>query len=104
MTVQKASGSVTFLRVNDSEGWGPPNDHIDVDVIVRLDSEPNRAFGFPLRGDPTGEPGGPGNLPARQAMFWLLTLARADGIRVNIDYDDQPPKTNSIMFRVEMLP
>jgi hypothetical protein len=30
-------------------GYGPPDDFLDAEVIVWLDSEPEKAFGFQLR-------------------------------------------------------
>ena len=45
--VQEASGRVTFLRANDG-GYGPPDDHLDSDIIFMLDTQPGRAFGIKL--------------------------------------------------------
>ena len=56
MALIETSGKITFLRVHDvGTGWGPANDHIDVEVIVKLDSHPQNAFGFQLRNDGTAQ-------------------------------------------------
>lgn len=47
-----ATGKVTFLRVNDlGTGFGTPVDFLDAEVIVQLDSQPGKSFGFQLRPD-----------------------------------------------------
>ncbi len=49
-SLQVAIGTITLLRVHDEEtGYGPPDDQLDADVIVMLDSETEKAFGFKLR-------------------------------------------------------
>jgi hypothetical protein len=49
-SLQVAIGNITLLRVHDLEtGFGPPDDELDGEVIVLLDSEPEKAFGFKLR-------------------------------------------------------
>jgi hypothetical protein len=51
-SVQGAQGRITLLRVHElGTGYGPPSDHIDAEVIVWLDAEPEKAFGFQLRDD-----------------------------------------------------
>src|SRR5262245_15621702 len=66
--VRQASGKVTFLRVHSvGTGFGPPNDFLDVEVVIGLDSLPGRAFGFQLRNDATGL--------AQQGMLNLLREA-----------------------------
>jgi hypothetical protein len=51
-SVQGAQGRITLLRVHElGTGYGPPTDHIDAEVIVWLDTEPEKAFGFRLRDD-----------------------------------------------------
>jgi hypothetical protein len=32
-------------------GFGPPTDRLDAEVVVRLDTEPGKAFSFRLRAD-----------------------------------------------------
>lgn len=72
-------GKVTFLRVhNVGSGYGPPDDHIDVEVVTGLDSKPDRRMGFQLRDDE--------HRAARQGMLDLLRDAYNHGHRVEIDY------------------
>jgi hypothetical protein len=64
-SVQAAEGAVTLLRVHKrGSKFGPPDDQIDAEVIVFLDTEPEKAFGLQLR---TGN-----DLPAAEGMLGLL--------------------------------
>jgi hypothetical protein len=72
-------GKVTLLRVHDvGTKFGPPNDQLDVEVIVQLNTEPGQAFGFQLRNDT--------NSLARQGMLNLLRDAFNQNWTVTIDY------------------
>ena len=85
-------GRVTLLRVHDvGTAYGPPNDKIDVEVIVWLDSQPGKAFGFQLRDD--------SNRPARQGMLDLLRDAFRNNWTVTIDYNIDPGKNNGVITR-----
>jgi hypothetical protein len=65
MALLQSTGKLTFLRVHDvGTAFGPPTDRIDVEVVMKLSSQPDRAMGFQLRND--------GNRPARQGMLDLL--------------------------------
>ena|SRR5258708_4753807 len=87
------SGQLSLLRVHDrSTGYGPPNDSIDVEVVVQFVGHPVEAFGFQLRSD--------GNLPARQGMLDLLRDAFNYGWTANIDHETPPGKHNGIIIRV----
>jgi hypothetical protein len=49
-SLQAAVGVITLLRVHDpGTGFGPADDELDADVVVLLDTEPEKAFGFQLR-------------------------------------------------------
>ncbi len=49
-SLQAAEGRVELLRVHDvGTGYGTPDDQLDAEVIVWLDTEPEKAFGFKLR-------------------------------------------------------
>jgi hypothetical protein len=49
-SLQAAEGRITRLRVHElGGGFGPPTDRLDAEVIVELDSEPEKAFGLQLR-------------------------------------------------------
>jgi hypothetical protein len=51
-SLQAAEGRLTLLRVHEvGSGYGPPDDQLDAEVIVWLDSQPEKAFGFQLRKD-----------------------------------------------------
>ena len=92
--VQEASGRITLLRVHEvGTKYGPATDQIDVEVIVWLDRQPGRAFGFQLRNDANG--------PAHQDMLGLLQQAFDRRETVTIDYDQaSPERKNSLLFRV----
>ena len=91
--ILQASGRITLLRVHDvGTGYGPPTDWIDVEVIIKLDNQPGKAFGFQLRDD--------GNYPLRQGMLDLLRDAFNNNWPVTIDYDIDPGKNHGIIRRV----
>lgn len=92
--VQRATGHVSFLRVNDSGGFGPQSDFLDAEVIFKLDTQPNRAFGFQLRSD--------ASRPVREAMLALLRDAFENDFNVATDYRQVVNKANSIAFRIEL--
>ncbi len=75
-----ATGKITFLRVhNVGTGWGAPPNAIDGEVIIRLNTMPNWAFGFQLRDDT--------NSLTHQAMLAMLRDAYRNNWDVTIDYD-----------------
>ncbi|MGZ8566951.1 MAG: hypothetical protein ACXWXS_07860 [Actinomycetota bacterium] len=92
----QAAGFVTFLRVNDlGAGFGGgASNPIPVEVVFRLDSKPDNAFGFQLRDDEW--------LPARQGMLAILRDAMIHGLEVTTDYEQRvsPPDQNGIAIRV----
>ena len=89
-------GRLTLLHVHDvGTGYGSPHDHLDTEVIVRLDSEPRKAFGFKLRTDHTE--------PAHKRMLDVLRDAFADDRRVQLTYMRQGLNMG-ILQRVSPLP
>ena len=55
----QAEGRLVFLRVHDvGSGFGPPTDHLDAEVIVRLDSFRARRLDFSCAVTPTKRLGG----------------------------------------------
>jgi hypothetical protein len=87
------SGRIAVLRVHDvGTKYGPPSDQIDVEVVVTLQNQPGKAFGFQLRGD--------GNQQARRAMLDLLRDAFAANLPVSMDYNVTPGKNNGVVIRV----
>lgn len=93
MPLLNTSGKLTFLRVHDvGTGWGPSDDHLDVEVVIKVDTKPDQAFGFQLRDD--------GNRPARQGMLDLLRDAFNQNWQVSIDYRIDSGKDNGEVIRV----
>jgi hypothetical protein len=91
----ESRGKVTFLRVHDvGTGFGPPSDFIDVEVVVQLDAEPGKSFGFQLRND--------NNRPARAGMLDLLRDAFNTNATVLIDYNIASGKKNGVIIRVAL--
>ena len=87
------SGRIAVLRVHDvGTKYGPPSDQIDVEVVVTLQNQPGKAFGFQLRGD--------GNQQARRAMLDLLRDAFAANLPVSMDYNITPGRNNGVVIRV----
>jgi hypothetical protein len=78
-SVLSAAGKITFLRTHDvGTGFGPPSDFLDVEVVVQLDSQPGRSFGFQLRADAEED--------ARNGMLDVLRSAFRANRNVLIDY------------------
>lgn len=89
-------GMITFLRVHDvGTGFGPPGDRIDGEAIVKLDSDPDKAFGFPLRADRGEE--------ANVGMFKVLRESFRKDRPVRIEYEVTGIRNNQII-RVIGLP
>jgi len=89
----RSSGKVTMLRVHDvGTRYGPPTDQINVEVVIQLDSQPGKAFGFQLRND--------NNRAARQGMLDLLRDAFNNDWKATIVYDIEPNKNNGVIVRV----
>lgn len=95
MPLFESTGKVTFLRVHDvGTGWGPSSDFIDVEVVCKLDSMPNNAFGFQLRND--------NNRPARAGMLDLLRDAFIHNRTATLDYNIETGKHNGIIIRTRL--
>jgi hypothetical protein len=97
MDLVQTTGKLTFLRVHDlGTAFGPPLDRIDVEVVMKLDTEPDRAMGFQLRND--------GKRFARQGMLDLLRDAFDYNWTVSVDYyvDLNAGNTNGVAIRVAL--
>jgi hypothetical protein len=95
MALLAASGKVSFLRVHDvGTGFGPPQDFIDTEAVVKLNTQPNLAMGFQIRND--------GNRAARQGMLDLLRDAFNNNWTVTIDYNIDPGRSNGVAIRVAL--
>ncbi|MFZ0613305.1 MAG: hypothetical protein WAM73_13795 [Desulfobacterales bacterium] len=91
--IKGKTGKLSYLRAhNRGSGWGPPNDFLDSEVIVRFENDSSTAYGIQLRNDE--------NLPAAQAMFVLLQDAFNANEPVTIDYYEEAGRKNHRLFRV----
>jgi len=92
-TLLAAIGHVTMLRVHDlGTGYGAGNDFLDDEVIIRLDTQTDKAFGFQLREDEFR--------PAREGMLNLLRDAFNQDWIVTINYLAEPDANNGEIIRV----
>ncbi|GIE95481.1 tyrosinase family protein [Paractinoplanes rishiriensis] len=89
----QATGRLSFLRVHDvGTGFGPPGDHLDVEVVVRLATVTDRAFGFTLRTD--------GAEAAHRGMLDVLRDAFTENRPVRLEYDQPFGGTSGVLVRV----
>jgi hypothetical protein len=94
----QARGYITFLLINDGGGYGGGSDNwIDADVVFKLDSRPDKGFGFQLREGPPEF--------IRQGMLALLSDAFVNRLQVITDYIEPvtTPNTNCLVIRVALL-
>lgn len=90
--LRNVTGRIAVLRVHDvGTKYGPPTDQIDVEVVVTLQNQPGKAFGFQLRGD--------GHAQARRAMLDLLRDAFTANLPVSMDFNITPGKNNGVVIR-----
>jgi hypothetical protein len=93
MALLNFSGRLTLLRVHDrGTKFGPPNDQIDVEVVFKLNSHPDNAFGFTLRNDANG--------PAHRGMLELLRSGFDHNWLVSTDAEIGTGKKNGKSIRV----
>jgi hypothetical protein len=93
MAMENVQGLVTMLRVQEvGSGYGPANDHLDVEVVFTVSSLPERAFGFQLRTD--------ANRLVRQAMLDLLRMAQSQRWPVSADVETPTGRRNGVVIRV----
>jgi hypothetical protein len=95
MALLQSNGKLTFLRVHDvGTKFGPPSDQIDVEVVMKLTTEPTRAMGFTLRNDT--------NRLAHQGMLDLLRDAFSNNLNLEVDYNLPAGKKNGVAIRVAL--
>lgn len=88
-----AEGKLTFLRVHElGTGYGPSDDFLDAEAIVKLDGVPDKSFGLALRAD--------AQLPARRGMLHLLEDAYEHKWKVGVEYVVRPAHKNGRIVRV----
>ena len=93
-SVQAAEGTITLLRVHKrGTGFGPPDDQLDADAIVFLNTEPEKAFGLQLRDD--------SELPANEGMLGLLRDAFNRNRRVRLEFVRTGCRTGRIIRVIE---
>jgi hypothetical protein len=89
------SGHLTFLRAHRrGGGYGGSDNQIDVEIVGKLDADPDAGFGCTLR---EGE-----DLPSHQAMFDLLRDGFVHELDTTVEYETGDRKSNGIVFRVEL--
>jgi hypothetical protein len=89
-------GKIVFLLAEDlAFGYGPPGDQLDVEAVFILHALGEGGYGFQIRND--------NNLPARQAMFSLLSDAFTHDLTVIADYLIEPGRKNGIAVRVALI-
>jgi photosystem II stability/assembly factor-like uncharacterized protein len=89
-SVLQASGHLSLLRVHEQGSkYGPPDDQIDADVVIQLDTMPEYAFGFTLRTDT--------NEAAHQGMLDRLRDAFRKNRPVVIDYERTGFRNNRLI-------
>jgi hypothetical protein len=80
-SLQAATGRITLLRVHDvGTRYGPPYDQLDAEVIVWLDTHPDKAFGFQLRDD-AEKPAANGKLKLLRDCFNADRQVRLEFVR-----------------------
>jgi hypothetical protein len=95
MALLQSTGKLTMLRVHDvGTGYGAQPNFLDTEVVLKLHSEANKAFGFKLRPDQNGA--------VREGMLDLLRDAMTNDWPVTIDYDMQPGLTVGEVIRVAL--
>jgi hypothetical protein len=92
--LQAAIGRITLLRVHDKgSGYGPPDDELDAEAIVWLDTEPEKAFGLQLRDN--------ADQPAASGMLDLLRDAFNRGRRIRLEFERSGCRTGRIVRVIE---
>ncbi len=96
MAFECRTGKIKMLRVNDlGHVWGSPNDALNTETVIQLDTTPDMGFGFELRN-------GDDNLPARLAMLSTLKDAYFHQVDIAIWYDIVEGKKTGHLRRVQL--
>lgn len=93
-SLQATEGVIVLLRVHDKgTKFGPPHDQIDAEVIVQLDTQPEKAFGLQLRQD--------ANERVARGMLDLLRDAFGRSRRVRLEFVRVGCRTGRIVRVIE---
>jgi hypothetical protein len=91
----RRSGNLFFLRAHElGTGFGPDDDHIDVELVARIDAEPEHSFGAELRDNDAR--------PSHEGMLALLRDGFNHGWETTVEYDLDEGRRNGILIRVEL--
>lgn len=89
-SILSVEGHIVLLRIHDvGTGYGSPGDFLDAEVIVRIDSAPEKAFGFKLRSEEANEK------DVQSEMLDTLRKAFNRGRPVHINYEIEKLGTGS---------
>lgn len=93
MSIKSQSGKLSILRAHKAgTKYGPTDDQIDAEIIIKFEHNPSEAYGFQLR---------PGDqLPSHEAMLSLLRDAYFNDLKVTINYIEEERQSCHILFRV----
>lgn len=94
--VRSAKGKVNYLRIHDSGEYGAAPDSLRTEVVLKLDKEPARAFGFSLKNDADG--------PSHQGMLALVQAAYLNKLDLYLEYIQELNKFNSKVFMIVLSP
>ena len=94
-SLQAAQGHITLLRVHDpGTGYGPPYDFLDTEIVVWLDTQPEKAFGLQLRANASQH--------AAEGMLALLRDCFNRNRPVRIDFIRTGCRTAEIVRVIEI--
>jgi hypothetical protein len=94
-SILASEGKISLLRVHDvGSKYGPPDDQLDVEVVVWLDTEEGKAFGFQYRRGAEEK--------AHKGMLDVLRNAFNKDVQVRIEYERTGCNNNRII-RVAQL-
>lgn len=93
-SLQAAIGRLTLLRIHDvGTGFGPPGDRLDGEIVVFLDTQPEKSFGLRLRAD--------ANRPAAEGMLGVLRDAFNRNRVVRLEFVRTGCRTGRIVRVIE---
>jgi hypothetical protein len=88
-------GKITYIRVSPHGGYGAPQDHLNTQVVIKLDTKPDMAFGFELT---AGSP----DLPTNLAMLSILRDAYIHKFTISIGYWIEELKNTGVIDVIDL--